>query len=158
MAKRQLKLYAKPQAGNTTTTTINNVNQQADATTMTAFTKKLNAFTNNTYEKTDLIETTNVDTETIKLPGKLAFNSLTGRVEGQNVVLDVTHSSGITFGYGMIQISGTWQQYIVQYSPSTGVILKGATSPGVYEVYIGGTETSTNYSNAMSGQVTVTAS
>lgn len=67
MSTRQIKLYAKEAStGKTTTTTINYVNPAATGANMKAFAQKLNAFTTNTYEKSDLIETTNLDTETVK--------------------------------------------------------------------------------------------
>lgn len=68
MAERQLKLYAQTTAGGTktTTTTISNVNPAIESsTTLRNFGQMLNAFTTNTYQKTDLVETTNVDTEDI---------------------------------------------------------------------------------------------
>lgn len=63
MPTRQIKLYAKEAStGKTTTTTINNVNPEATAANMRDFARQLNAFTTNTYEKSDLVETTNLDT------------------------------------------------------------------------------------------------
>lgn len=68
MADRQLKLYAQTTYGGTktTTTTISNINPAIESsTTLKNFGQMLNAFTTNTYQKTDLVETTNVDTEDI---------------------------------------------------------------------------------------------
>lgn len=68
MSDRQVKLYSTetPGAKKINTTTISNVNPEVDGSTMKTYAQMLNNLTTNTYVKTDLIETTNLDTETIK--------------------------------------------------------------------------------------------
>lgn len=69
MAKTELKLKTKNAAtGQAITTTVGYVNPTADSQTLKTFGQKLNAFTTNTYEETDRVQTINVDTEQVVLP------------------------------------------------------------------------------------------
>ena len=62
MADRvDVKLKAKDQNNETTTTTISYVNPEASNSDMKQFAQKLNALTRNTYSESDKIETTNLD-------------------------------------------------------------------------------------------------
>lgn len=144
MTKRQLKLYAKPQAGNTTTTTINNVNQQVTSATMENFTKMLNAFTNNTYEKTDLVETTNVDTETVKTFPQPTINSTIGTINSDRIKVDIkTNSQSAPFGVAQRYENGTYaDSWGISGTPSIMDIM--STLPGEYRCRVA-TEESANY-------------
>lgn len=63
MAKYSAQLKAISTQGKTVTTSISNINPEATAETILEFTNKLNALTNNTYDTTDYIVTTNLDTD-----------------------------------------------------------------------------------------------
>lgn len=69
MANYELKLKTKD-AGTqkARTVTITNVNPEASSTILKQFTQKLNNLTTNTYEQTDYVVTTNLDTEVIPEP------------------------------------------------------------------------------------------
>lgn len=96
MADRQLKLYAQTTYGGTktTTTTISNVNPAIESsTTLKNFGQMLNAFTTNTYQKTDLVETTNVDTEDIGPAKRVPTLNITS----STINVSDTTWKGITF-------------------------------------------------------------
>lgn len=63
MAKRDLKLIATSQEGKKITTTMSHANPESSRNTLITFAQKLNALTTNTYEETDLVTTTILDTE-----------------------------------------------------------------------------------------------
>jgi len=90
VSSKQLKLMTTETAGSktTSTTTVNNVNIEASGADMLAFAKKLNAFTNNSYVKTNLVETTNLDTETVKTFAPVTLGD-TASYNDDDVVLDV---------------------------------------------------------------------
>lgn len=62
MATAQLKLYATDTSNKKLTKTISNVKVNATPAQYLALAQGLNALTTNTYEKTDLVVTTNQDT------------------------------------------------------------------------------------------------
>lgn len=66
---RQIKIIAQA-SGKATTTTVSNVNPAATGADMLSFAKQLNALTNNTYGESNLVETTNLDTETVPTRGQ----------------------------------------------------------------------------------------
>ena len=66
---RQIKIIAT-YGGKQTTTTVSNVNPAATGEDMLSFAKQLNALTNNTYGESNLVETTNLDTETVTARGQ----------------------------------------------------------------------------------------
>lgn len=166
MAKRQLKLYAKPQAGNTTTTTINNVNPQVTSATMESFTKMLNAFTNNTYEKTDLVETTNIDTETVKVMPTITIDSTETQAafdETNNryvARIEATPSVGIR-----ATIFGTATKGSKTYGISFGWTASGTglritdipNENATYSISLALPETETAYAVTTTATITVTA-
>ena len=77
MAKTELKLKTTNAAtGQNITTTVGYVNPTADSQTLKTFGQKLNAFTTNTYEETDRVQTINVDTETIKQWRNMTANNI----------------------------------------------------------------------------------
>lgn len=68
MARTDLKLKAKDQStGNTTTTSITHVNENATSSTLLQFSQMLNNLTTNTYDSTDRVQTINVDTEEVPI-------------------------------------------------------------------------------------------
>lgn len=90
MSDRQIKLITTETAGSKTmsTTTISNANPTASGSDMLAFAKKLNALTNNVYSKTNLVETTNLDTETVKTFAPVTLGD-TATYNDDDVILDV---------------------------------------------------------------------
>ena len=66
MPRTNLKLYATDALGTATTTTINYANPDAKNADYLEFARMLNQFTINTYDKTEKIVTTELDTETEK--------------------------------------------------------------------------------------------
>lgn len=90
MSTRQVKLITTETAGSkiTSTTTINNINPTANGATMKEFAQKLNAFTNNIYTKSNLVETTNLDSETVKTFAPVTLGD-TASYNDDDVVLDV---------------------------------------------------------------------
>ena len=74
MANASLKITSKTNADEKITTTVQYINPKLKPTEMKEFSQKLNALTNNIYESTTLIETTDVDTE----PAKIDLNDLAG--------------------------------------------------------------------------------
>lgn len=63
MAKYSAQLKAKSAAGKSITTTISNVNPETNASYIKQFAQKLNGLTTNTYEESNYIITSNLDTE-----------------------------------------------------------------------------------------------
>lgn len=63
MARRDLKLIATSQEGKKITTTLAHANPTATGETLITFAQRLNALTTNTYDETDLVTTTVLDTE-----------------------------------------------------------------------------------------------
>ena len=74
MPRTNLKLYGTDALGNTTTTTINYANPEAENADCLEFTQMLNQFTTNTYEKTEKVVTTELDTEPEKQTPTLTTN------------------------------------------------------------------------------------
>lgn len=90
MAKYDLK-FKSNDAGTqkARTLTLSNVNPNASAQTLKSFTQKLNALTTNTYVETDLVVTTNLDTETPPIDTRqeatFSFNSAINISTGSGV-------------------------------------------------------------------------
>lgn len=70
MAKYSAQLHAKSNQNKNVTTTLSNVNPEADAADILEFAQTLNELTTNTYSATDYIVTTNLDTETPPVPAQ----------------------------------------------------------------------------------------
>lgn len=157
MAERQLKLYAQTTDGGTktTTTTISNVNPQATSATMKSFAQKLNAFTTNTYQKTDLVETTNVDTETVKLFPQPTINSTIGTISSGMIQVDIkTNSNSAPFGLARRYENGSYvDSWGIAGTPSVMNIL--STLPGEYQCSVATNESDNYYPTVFN--VTVTA-
>lgn len=160
MADRQLKLYAQTTAGGTkqTTTTISNVNPQATSATMKSFGQQLNALTTNTYQKTDLVETTNVDTETIKImPTIIIGDTYTRDASTGNVTIPATieNAAGVSFGIAMRTQSPYNFVKADMGIPVTHIILYNVQEAGSYRVSIGVTESTTTYSCAVQKEIDI---
>mgnify|MGYP003390550219 CR=1 FL=1 len=157
MAERQLKLYAQTTDGGTktTTTTISNVNPQATSATMKSFGQMLNAFTTNTYQKTDLVETTNVDTETVKLFPQPTINSTIGTISSGMTQVDIkTNSQSAPFGVAYRYENG----HSIDTWPITGtpaVMNIQSTLPGEYHCVVATKESDNYYPTVF--EVTVTS-
>lgn len=64
MSSVALKLYqTDPRTGKTSTTTISDANPEATNEVLLAFSQKLHSLTSLTYEKTEKVVTTHLDTE-----------------------------------------------------------------------------------------------
>lgn len=64
MAKYSAQLKATSSQGRTVTTSISNVNPEVPTQTIKLFAQRLNQLTTNTYNETEYIVTTNLDTDT----------------------------------------------------------------------------------------------
>lgn len=163
MAERQLKLYAQTTDGGTktTTTTISNVNPQATSATMKSFGQKLNAFTTNTYQKTDLVETTNVDTETVKINTEMTITATTASIENGRVYVPFATQPSISganpFGTAYMNSSGTFTYYPMK--PDLKRLYFETDTPGTYTVMIAVHSNNPDYSSCTAvSEITVTAS
>lgn len=86
MAKTEIKLIAKDQEDKTVSTTISDVNPDAQSSTLKTFAQRLNMLTTNTYERTDKVVTTNVDTATDKKTQPITLQySTTGNADANMV-------------------------------------------------------------------------
>lgn len=86
MAKTEIKLIAKDQEDKTVSTTISDVNPDAQSSTLKAFAQRLNMLTTNTYERTDKVVTTDVDTATDKKTQLITLQySTTGNTDANMV-------------------------------------------------------------------------
>ena len=70
MAKYSAQLKATSPQNKSITTTISNVNPEAEPITVKDFAQRLNNLTTNTYTQTDYIVTTNLDTEVPPVPSE----------------------------------------------------------------------------------------
>lgn len=154
MAERQLKLYAQTTDGGTktTTTTISNVNPQATSATMKSFAQKLNAFTTNTYQKTDLVETTNVDTETVKTVPTLSIPDTIPVTDTDTIIVPVEYDGdGYLGGYINTQNTSNYQNRALYNSNETGIVkcsLSTSTLPQTYYMQVFATETQNFYATS----------
>lgn len=162
MADRQLKLYAQTTAGGTktTTTTISNVNSQVDSATMKSFAQKLNAFTTNTYQKTDLVETTNVDTETVAINTTVTITETTVQIaDGRAYIpfeIQPNISSKNPFGVAYRSDSGAITYYPLK--PDLKRLYLETNTPGTYTVMIAIHSPDPSYTSCTTtGDITVTA-
>lgn len=121
MSTRQIKLYTSELGSQKKqTTTLGYVNPEADGATMLAFAKKMNAFTTNTYNTTDLVETYNLDTETPPVtptPKQTATITLNPNTfTKQNVSTgNATAMVTITSDYEGTPLVSTSNSYTVEY-------------------------------------------
>lgn len=141
MSSRQVKLYTTETAGGTktSTTTINNVNPEVSGTLMLNLARKLNDFTTNTYARTDLVETTNLDTESVKVILQIAIVEGSGAISGNNITFRITTNQSI-YGdpsviTGFAMKDGTI--YTINQTSGVGFRINGANTNGTYDLYIG---------------------
>lgn len=73
MAKYSAQLVAKSNENKNVTTTLSNVNPETAPVKIKQFAQTLNALTTNTYNETNYIVTTNLDTETPTVWSKEGF-------------------------------------------------------------------------------------
>lgn len=147
MAKYDLK-FKSTDAGTqkARTLTLSNVNPNASAQTLKSFTQKLNALTTNTYVETDLVVTTNLDTETPPIDTRqeptfdITINLPTGSSSTNNAY--TTNSDGVVsfavegltgFAAGLAANANTCLLYSLNNQP--------AGAKGTLTVRITGTDT-----------------
>ena len=154
MAERQLKLYAKPTAGNTTTTTISNINPEATGTVMKSFAQQLNALTTNAYEKSDLVETYNLDTEEPPAPQsqKTQATITVPSTANKDAEPAISYTSDYT-GNIFVGCSDEDAMFAVLKTPTTRLFMSGAKAGDIVQLMIPETE---NYTSAIA-TITITS-
>lgn len=163
MSDRQLKLITTETAGSkiTSTTTISNVNPTASGSDMLTFAKKLNAFTDNSYVKTNLVETTNIDTETVKSFAPVTLGD-TASYNDDDVVLDVRlngqpYLSDNCVGYAL-KIPETLNIYRILNDGNKGIaVMNLPTSLTSINVTLIIKETTEWYATVINKTVTITS-
>lgn len=107
MAKYSAQLKATSNQGKTVTTNISNVNPEAEPLTIKQFAQQLNTLTVNTYDSTDYIITTNLDTETPPIP--------TPKTEPTLTVTPEEHTATVSWANSSTD-SGSGRYYTISYN------------------------------------------
>ena len=157
MSSKQIKLYSTTTAGGgkEVTTTIGYINPEATGAKMKEFAQRLNAFTTNVYEKTELVETTNLETETVKIIPTLTLGTPTVNNNVVTIPYETNNTTGIVFADTVAQF-GDYVHY--RTLPAIGSNNLNVTLPqsGSYTVYCSIEETTNYYSVATYKNYTIT--
>lgn len=156
MSSKQIKLYSTTTAGGgkEVTTTIGYINPEATGATMKEFAQRLNAFTTNVYEKTELVETTNLETETVKIRPTLTLGNATVN-NGVVTIPYETNSSGLVFADTEAQF-GDYAHYKTMKDIGKNTLSVTLPQSGNYIVYCGIDEATNYYSVATYKTYTIT--
>lgn len=156
MSSKQIKIYSTTTAGGgkEVTTTIGYVNPEASGETMKSFAQQLNAFTTNSYQRTDLIETTNLDTETVKLIPTLTLGTPTVN-NGVVTIPFETQTNGLIFADTVAQFGG-YTHYKTMREVGSATLKVTLNESGSYTVYCGIAEATNYYSVATYKTYTIT--
>lgn len=152
----QLKLIATSNVtGNDVTKTISDINPEAGYRALKTFAQNLNNLTLNTYVKSNLVVTTNIDNEAYKIVPTLAFTSPTVTVSAMSSNVTTSSSHAYVFTYNgdatidQFYITGDLAvmnlMTIIQGGDGTfSLVFKrsssGDISPGVITLHVPGTD------------------
>lgn len=134
MAKTDVKLYSTDTYGKVTTTTVSDVNPDAPNNQLVQMGRLFNNLTQNTYGKTDRINTINCDTE--------GGNRQTATITLQNTsVSKADFESAIQNGYGyngiVFTYNGDGQPYAIISSTQCGVsAMRGSSGNTHFAVFV----------------------
>lgn len=161
MAKYSAQLKATNNQGRTVTTSITNVNPEATAETILSFTQMLNSLTVNTYDSTDYIVTTNLDTEEPDI-GKIEPTLTLAQGEGRNglTAAFLTNAAAGDRRYGAVTYNGdgTLHAYTDVVGAAVGIMNQdGTQTPGTYVVLAPGWSLAELKPSSFSGKIYVAA-
>lgn len=148
MPKTDLKISStSATSGQKITTSISYVNPEATSAVMLELSQRLNSFTTNVYDETNLVKTYNIDSETIKKQPTLYYETNSERVDATTCRIPFTYT-----GDGELHIFTKNEKVTsLTISKSTGYItmqhVEGAT--GLIVTYCMATETNNCYSCAL---------
>lgn len=111
MAKYSAQLKATSNQNKSITTTISNVNPEAEPIKVKEFAQRLNQLTTNTYTQTDYIVTTNLDTETPPIPPEDTRQTPTITLTATPSAAAINSNDGQQF-FANYTGDGDWYMYI----------------------------------------------
>lgn len=131
----QLKATAAG-TGKSVTTTVTNLNPEASKPVIKEFARRLNLLTTNTYEETDYIERTNLDTDvdtrpvpTLSVANVPSLADINNNSGAARSVLNITYNGdGVTYAY---RKSGCEKIAFSMYSNTEIVIHKNSDSSSI---------------------------
>jgi len=162
VAKYSAQLKATNNQGRTVTTSITNVNPEATSETILSFTQMLNSLTVNTYDSTDYIVTTNLDTEEPDIGKTEPTLTLTQPGEGRNGLTAAFLANAETGDrrYGAVTYNGdgTLHAYTDVVGAAVGITNQNGTqTQGTYVVLAPGWHLNELKPSSFSGKIYVAA-
>ena len=157
MSSKQIKLYSTTTAGGgkEETTTIGYINPEATGAKMKEFAQRLNDFTTNVYEKTELVETTNLETETVKIIPTLTLGTPTVNNNVVTIPYETNNTTGIVFANTVAQF-GDYVNYKTNRTIGRNSLSVTLPQSGNYTVYCGIDEATNYYSVATYASYNIT--